>query len=94
MGEKEKQMVNMIHGGLSGLSPFLLPSLLGDKPKFSGEREDWFTFSKEWENYVGILRATHAGTPLEDPILLKILKGCLDETHKKWLMGKKEAIPE
>ena len=84
--------VNMISGGV-GFNPVLYPSLLMEKPKFSGERDDWYSFSKDWENYVETVKATHPGVELGDHLLLELLKSCLDETNRKWLQGKREINP-
>ena len=57
--------VNMITGGMgTPLNALLYPSLLMEKPKISGERDDWFSFSKDWENYFETLKATHPGVEL------------------------------
>ena len=88
-------IVGMMGGGCppAMMSPIRYPALLADKPKFFGSREDWFTFSKEWEGYVETIKATQVGLELSDNLRLELLKGSLDDINKKWLQGKREGNP-
>ena len=94
-GEGNKSAtVNMVSGAAgSAFNPMLYPSLLMEKPRFSGERDDWYSFSKDWESYVETVKATHPGVELGDHLLLELLKSCLDDINKKWLQGKRESNP-
>lgn len=83
-------------GGGAGPLNFnpLLASLASScpPPRFSGQDEDWFTFSKEWEQYVHIL-SEMAGQDISDVLLLRLLHSSLDEVSRTKLQARQERNP-
>ena len=64
-------------------NPLLYPSLLMAKPMFKGGRENWYSFAKAWENYLGIVKAASHGTEPDNLILLKNFENLLGRREPK-----------
>ena len=70
--------------------------LCGVAPQFSGKSEDWYQFSKDWEQYQQLI-ATMGGPgrgQVPDFAMLKILEDSLDPLTKKDLQLKRELNPQ
>ena len=81
--------------GQMAMNPILM-SILGQmgQPKFSGNRDDWPQFAKDWQEYVRILTSFMPGGGFPDVLLLQALKGCVDEATKRELQRLMEKDPQ
>ena len=72
-----------------GVSSFLHAQLMANKaPEFSGEEEDWITFSHQWSNFLEVLKATE-GREIEYVVLFGILQSCVDDATKSKIQSER-----
>ena len=72
-----------------GVSSFLHAQLMANKaPEFSGEEEDWITFSHQWSNFLEVLKATE-GREIEDVVWFGILESCVDDATKSKIQSER-----